>query len=147
MFCQEVFQLCDTWDKTIIFSLIHGYTVFTPAPIELKEKENHFKTKMSNEHSAVWKKNGLCTILNHPQQSVSHKYKCTCFIPSVTASCFSATSSSTPELQKHLHSSLLEQFPGTCLPQTNYISTKYQNMLSKFSTLNALYSIQKQIDV
>lgn len=66
MFCQEVFQLRDTWDKTIIFSLIHCYTVFAPAPIELKEKENHFKTKTSNKLSTVWKKLTMYHLKSSP---------------------------------------------------------------------------------
>lgn len=66
MFSQEVFQLRDTWDKTIIFSLIHCYTVFASAPIELKEKENHIKAKMSNKHSTVWKKLTIYHVKSSP---------------------------------------------------------------------------------
>lgn len=147
MFCQEVFQLSDTWDKTIIFPLIHCYTVFAPAPIELKEKENHLKTKMSNK-TVQFGKNGLCITLNHLQQSFSHKYKCTCFILSITASRFLSYLFLLLQTSRNTSPHLCwEQFPGTRLPQTNYRSTKYQNMLSKFSTLSALYSIQKQINV
>lgn len=146
MFCQEIFQLSDTWDKTVIFPLIHCYTVFAPAPIELKEKENHSKTKMSNKHSTVWKKWTMYHLKSSPAvcSTQIHKYLFYSFNNNFMILSYLLFYSRAPETLPIIcwRSFLAQECPKQTTHQQN---TKIHP--PNFVPWMPLYSIQNQISV